>query len=221
MNPPEAASREVAVLIPCYNEGLTIGDCVRAFRVALPQATIYVYDNNSTDETVARARDAGAVVREEPAQGKGNVVRRMFADIEADVYVLVDGDSTYDAAAAAALLWAVAEDGLDMVVARRIAPQMEAYRPGHQFGNVFLTFMLRAIFGNVFRDVLSGYRAFSRRFVKSFPALATGFEIEVDSPSTRSACDCQYARSTLPMPRVRKVRSASSIPGATASAFCG
>jgi glycosyltransferase involved in cell wall biosynthesis len=162
------------------NEGRTIGDVVRGFRASLPDATIYVYDNNSTDDTVARAADAGAVVRREPLQGKGNVVRRMFADVVADVYVLVDGDATYDAAAAPGLVRLLLDDGLDMVNAARASDRTEAYRPGHRLGNVFLTGVVGALFGKRFKDMLSGYRVFSRRFVKSFPALSQGFEIETE-----------------------------------------
>lgn len=172
--------QSIAILIPCYNESRTIAQCVRDFRAALPHADIYVYDNNSTDRSAALAAEAGAIVRAELAQGKGHVVRRMFGDIEADVYLMVDGDGTYDAGAAAALVAGVSEGGNDMVVARRIAHQMGAYRGGHRFGNWLLTRMMRVIFRHDLQDVLSGYRAFSRRFVKSFPALATGFETEVE-----------------------------------------
>lgn len=170
----------VAVLIPCYNEARTIAKCVGDFRTVLPDATVYVYDNNSTDESCGPAQEAGAIVRRETLQGKGNVVRRMFADIDADIYLLVDGDATYDAGAAPVLVEAIVSNGYDMVVARRIANEVDAYRRGHLFGNSVLTYILRVIFGEGFRDVLSGYRDFSRRFVKSFPALATGFEIEVE-----------------------------------------
>ncbi len=173
-------NQRVAVLIPCYNEAQTIARCVADFSAALPGALIYVYDNNSTDRSAENAREAGAIVRRETLQGKGNVVRRMFADVDADVYVLVDGDATYDASAAPVLVEAVCEGGNDMVVARRVAQGRDAYRRGHRFGNHVLTSILRAIFGAGFQDVLSGYRAFSRRFVKSFPALATGFETEVE-----------------------------------------
>ena len=170
----------IAVLIPCHNEEVAIGDVVGAFRAALPGAIVYVYDNNSTDATAARAADAGAVVRYESLQGKGNVVRRMFADVEADLYVMVDGDGTYDAAAAKAMIERLRTERLDMVVCTRIADQSAAYRLGHRFGNVTLTGVVGRLFGSRFTDMLSGYRAFSRRFVKSFPALATGFEIETE-----------------------------------------
>lgn len=173
----------VAVLIPCYNEEVAIPRVVAAFRDALPDATIYVYDNNSKDGTVAAARAAGAVVRNESLQGKGHVVRRMFADIEADAYVLVDGDDTYDAAAAPEMLRLLLADRLDMVTGVRRTPEAvaaAAYRPGHQLGNAVLTGMVRWVFGDRISDMLSGYRVFSRRFVKSFPALAAGFETETE-----------------------------------------
>ncbi|WP_240757010.1 glycosyltransferase family 2 protein [Roseicella aquatilis] len=170
----------IAVLVPCYNEEVAIPRVVRAFRAALPGATIYVYDNNSRDRTVEVARAAGAVVRTEMLQGKGHVVRRMFADIEADIYVLVDGDDTYEAAAAPRMVAKLIEDRLDMVTGIRISSIEEAYRPGHRLGNLMLTGMVRSIFGNRITDMLSGYRVFSRRFVKSFPALAAGFETETE-----------------------------------------
>ena len=170
----------IAVLIPCYNEEVAIADTVRGFQEALPEATIYVYDNNSKDKTIERARAAGAVVREEHLQGKGNVVRRMFADIDADVYLMTDGDTTYDPAAARKLIDLVVEQNLDMVVGKRIHKAKEAYRPGHVLGNKMLTGFLAWLFGTRFTDILSGYRAFSRRFVKSFPALSAGFETETE-----------------------------------------
>ena len=170
----------VAVLVPCYNEEVAIPRVVAAFQAALPQATVYVYDNNSKDRTAEVARAAGAVVRTEMLQGKGHVVRRMFADIEADVYVLVDGDDTYDATAAPAMVDRLLDHKLDMVTGIRISDITEAYRPGHRFGNLMLTGMVRTIFGNRITDMLSGYRVFSRRFVKSFPALAAGFETETE-----------------------------------------
>lgn len=174
------AAARVAVLIPCHNEAVAIPKVVADFRAALPGATIHVYDNNSTDGTAAAARAAGAVVRREGLQGKGHVVRRMFADVEADIYILVDGDDTYDAAAAPAMVARLLADGLDMVVGTRAADIAAAYRPGHRLGNRVLTGMVAAIFGNRVSDMLSGYRVFSRRFVKSFPALATGFETETE-----------------------------------------
>jgi glycosyltransferase involved in cell wall biosynthesis len=173
-------SLRVAVLIPCYNEAAAIGQVVRAFREALPQAAIHVYDNNSTDRTVPEAQAAGALVGRETAQGKGHVVRRMFADIDADLYLMVDGDATYDAASAPKLIERLLADQLDMVVGTRVEMAQEAYRPGHRFGNHLLTGSVRVLFGERFTDILSGYRAFSRRFVKSFPALSRGFEIETE-----------------------------------------
>ena len=171
---------DIVVLIPCYNEAATIGTVVKDIREALPQAVVYVYDNNSSDETAEIALASGAVVRDEPLQGKGNTVRRMFADVEADVYVLVDGDDTYDAASAPLLARKLIESNLDMVNAARAAAGSAAYRPGHRSGNVLLTGIVRIIFGARFRDMLSGYRVFSRRFVKCFPAQSKGFEIETE-----------------------------------------
>ena len=170
----------VAVLIPCYNEQAAIGKTVADFRAALPDAVIYVYDNNSTDGTVKAARAAGAVVRNEAHQGKGNVVRRMFADVDADIYVLVDGDATYDAPSAPALVSDLIENHRDMVVGARVDREDAAYRPGHRTGNWLLTSFVATVFGKTFTDILSGYRVFSRRFVKSFPVLSGGFEIETE-----------------------------------------
>ncbi|PWG03707.1 glycosyltransferase family 2 protein [Sphingosinicella humi] len=170
----------IAVLLPCYNEEAAIGQTVAGFRAALPGARIYVYDNNSTDRTREVAAAAGAIVRTERMQGKGHVVRRMFADIEADVYVMADGDATYDAAAAPVLVQRLAGEQLDMVVGSRRSEEQAAYRRGHRFGNRMLTGILARIFGRTFSDILSGYRVFSRRFVKSFPALSRGFEIETE-----------------------------------------
>jgi glycosyltransferase involved in cell wall biosynthesis len=174
------AARRVAVLIPCYNEELTIAKVVSDFRCALPEAVVCVYDNNSHDRTLDAARAAGAVIGTETMQGKGNVIRRMFADIEADVYIMVDGDDTYDADAAPELVSTLLEQRLDMVSARRVGEAEDAYRAGHRFGNKLLSGMIRVIFGDRCRDVLSGYRVMSRRFVKSFPALAKGFDIEAE-----------------------------------------
>ncbi len=171
---------DVAVLVPCYNEERAIAKVVADFRAALPGASVYVYDNNSTDGTVAAAKEAGAVVRRETHQGKGHVVRRMFNDIEADIYVLVDGDATYDAPSAQAMIDALLADRLDMVVATRVDREEAAYRPGHRAGNWLLTSFVANIFGRAFTDILSGYRVFSRRFVKSFPILSGGFEIETE-----------------------------------------
>jgi len=170
----------IAVLIPCYNEEAAIGSVVRDFRAALPEAAIYVYDNNSRDRTAEVAGAAGAVVRREILQGKGNVVRRMFADVEADVYVLVDGDDTYHAASAPALVRKLLTEQLDVVNAARVTDIEAAYRRGHRFGNRLLTSLVSSVFGKRTVDMLSGYRVFSRRFVKSFPALAGGFEIETE-----------------------------------------
>jgi len=170
----------IAVLVPCYNEEAAIGAVVRDFRAALPDAVIYVYDNNSRDRTKAVAREAGAVVRTEPRQGKGNVVRRMFADIEADIYVLVDGDDTYDAGAAPRMVQAMRETGCDLITGCRIHTDAAAYRPGHVLGNRLLTGLTAWLFSVKLPDMLSGYRAFSRRFVKSFPFTAEGFAIETE-----------------------------------------
>lgn len=170
----------VAVLVPCYNEALTVAEVVRGFRAALPGATIYVYDNNSTDGTAEVARAAGAEVRTETRPGKGNVVRRMFADIEADWYVMVDGDATYDASAAPRLLAHAIANRLDMVNVAREETAKGAYRRGHRFGNRMLTGLVGQVFGTQTRDMLSGYKVFSRRFVKSFPAMSAGFEIETE-----------------------------------------
>ena len=175
-----AAAPRVAVLAPCYNEEATIAGVIGDFRAALPAATIYVFDNNSSDRTAEVARAAGAVVRPAALQGKGNVVRLMFADVEADIYVLVDGDGTYDAAAAPALVEALLQGGLDMVSAARVSQEREACRTGHRMGNLLLTGLVRISFGRRFQDMLSGYRVFSRRFVKSFPAASGGFEIETE-----------------------------------------
>ena len=170
-----------AVLIPCYNEAKTIAKVVRDFQTALPLATVYVYDNNSSDDTIAQAKSAGAVVRSVRHQGKGNVMRRMFADIEAEIYVLVDGDATYDAASATKLIDQLTSEQLDMVVGTRLSAfDTQAFRAGHHFGNLMLTQCVSLLFGRSFTDMLSGYRVFSRRFVKSFPALAKGFETETE-----------------------------------------
>ncbi len=174
------SSTRIAVLIPCYNEQAAVATVIADFRKALPSAAIYVYDNNSSDRTAAIAREAGAEVRNERHQGKGHVVRRMFADIDADIYVLVDGDATYDAASAPRMIEVLRADQLDMVVGRRLDKSEAAYRRGHRLGNWMLTGFLSSVFGEVFTDILSGYRVFSRRFVKSFPVLSDGFEIETE-----------------------------------------
>jgi glycosyltransferase involved in cell wall biosynthesis len=179
-SPDATPEPEIAVLVPCKDEEAAIARVVESFRAALPNARVYVYDNNSTDRTCEVARAAGAIVRAETLQGKGHVVRRMFSDVDADVYVLVDGDDTYDAASSPAMVAELLDKQLDMVNGSRQAKGQEAYRPGHRFGNALLTGMVAFIFGNRFSDRLSGFRVFSRRFVKSFPALSTGFEIETE-----------------------------------------
>lgn len=171
---------KIAVIVPCYNEEAAIGTVVKQFRAALPTADIYVYDNNSKDGTIAAAKKAGAIVGVETRQGKGHVVRRMFGDIDADVYVMIDGDATYDAPSAPKMIAMLVAEKLDMVVGARVDQEEAAYRPGHRFGNWVLTEFVKRIFGKSFNDILSGYRIFSRRFVKSFPALSTGFEIETE-----------------------------------------
>ncbi|GGI26351.1 glycosyltransferase family 2 protein [Bradyrhizobium guangdongense] len=175
-----SAQPRIAVLVPCYNEEAAVATVVADFRKALPAAEIYVYDNNSRDRTASVAREAGAIVRSERRQGKGHVVRRMFADIEADIYVLVDGDATYDAPSAPRMIDKLLDEHLDMVVGLRIDQSQAAYRLGHRMGNRMLTGFLSSTFGQVFKDILSGYRVFSRRFVKSFPVLSDGFEIETE-----------------------------------------
>ncbi len=174
------SSMRVAVLVPCFNEEAAVATVIADFRKALPSADIFVYDNNSSDRTVAIAREAGAVVRNERRQGKGHVVRRMFADVDADIYVLVDGDATYDAASAPRMIETLAAGRLDMVVGLRVDQAVAAWRPGHRTGNRLLTGFLSSVFGQAFKDILSGYRVFSRRFVKSFPVLSDGFEIETE-----------------------------------------
>jgi glycosyltransferase involved in cell wall biosynthesis len=176
---PNSAAR-IAVLVPCYNEAATVADVVRGFRAALPQAAIYVYDNNSRDDTSAIAAREGAIVRPETRQGKGYVVARMFSDIEADVYVMADGDNTYDATAAPALVAHLLDNRLDFVNGSRESTVKEAYRPGHRFGNWALSSLVQLFFGRQFDDMLSGYKVFSRRFVKSFPAMSRGFETETE-----------------------------------------
>jgi glycosyltransferase involved in cell wall biosynthesis len=181
--PPERAGhtgRSMAVLVPCHNEASSVAQVVQEFRRNLPTALIYVYDNASTDDTAQIARNTGAIVRAEPLLGKGNVVRRMFADVEADIYVMVDGDGTYDAAAAPGMVERLLRDGLDMVNCARVPAADGVYRPGHRFGNRVLTGLVARVFGERVKDMLSGYRVLSRRFVKSFPALSTGFEIETE-----------------------------------------
>jgi glycosyltransferase involved in cell wall biosynthesis len=173
-------SLRIAVILPCYNEEAAIAETIAGFRAALPDATIYVYDNNSRDRTVELARAAGAVVRTERQQGKGHVVRRMFADVDADVYVMADGDLTYDPKAAPEMVRLLVDEDLDMVVGTRQHEAKEAYRGGHVIGNRLFTRLLAGLFGRSFTDIFSGYRVFSRRFVKSFPVLSEGFEIETE-----------------------------------------
>lgn len=180
MSGMSVARPRVAVILPCYNEEAAIARTVAGFRAALPDAAIYVYDNNSRDGTIAAARAAGAIVRTERMQGKGHVVRRMFADVDADIYVMADGDATYDPASAPEMIAALVGDGLDMVVGTRVHEASDAYRRGHVLGNRMMTGLLAGLFGRSFTDIFSGYRVFSRRFVKSFPVLSAGFEIETE-----------------------------------------
>jgi glycosyltransferase involved in cell wall biosynthesis len=174
------SSKRVAVLVPCYNEAVTVAKVIEDFRAALPEAEICVFDNNSTDDTAAIARACGARVQQVGLQGKGHVTRRLFADVDADIYLMVDGDDTYDAASAPELVRCLLEGRHDMVVAVRRHEDEAAYRPGHVWGNRMLTGFLSRLFGRPCRDILSGYRAFSRRFAKSFPVLTAGFDIETE-----------------------------------------
>jgi glycosyltransferase involved in cell wall biosynthesis len=176
----EGPRSRIAILVPCHNEEAAVAAVIAAFRAALPSSVVYVYDNDSSDRTAEIARDAGAVVRYESYRGKGRVVRRMFADVQADIYVLVDGDATYEAASAPAMIAQLAKDHLDMVVGTRIASGRSAFRRGHRIGNRLLSGFVAALFGRTVSDLLSGYRVLSRRFVKSFPALSGGFEIETE-----------------------------------------
>ena len=178
MNQPKQP--RIAVLLPCYNEEAAIAATVAGFKKALPGAIVYVYDNNSSDKTCAIAKKAGAVVRSERQQGKGHVVRRMFADVDADVYIMADGDLTYDPKAAPAMVDMLVDEQLDMVVGTRKHEAKEAYRGGHVLGNRIFTGLLAGLFGRSFTDIFSGFRVFSRRFVKSFPVLSSGFEIETE-----------------------------------------
>lgn len=179
MSDPEHPS-SIAVIIPCYNEAATIANVVRDFKNVLPSARVYVYDNNSSDKSIENARQAGAIIRTQALQGKGHVVRRAFGDVDADVYVLVDGDDTYDAASAPQLIRELQCGPYDMVNAARVEKSEHAYRRGHRFGNWAISTMIGLLFGKTCTDVLSGYRIFSKRFVKTFPALARGFEIETE-----------------------------------------
>lgn len=195
----KAAERlPLAVLIPCYNEAVTIAKVVRDFQAALPEATIFVYDNNSSDGTAAIAAEAGAVVRSENRQGKGHVVRRMFSDIDADLYLMADGDDTYDAPSAPRLIAELQRGPFDMVNGARQAMNSAAYRPGHAFGNRLLSGLVRRIFGAANSDMLSGYKAFSRRYVRSFPAMSSGFEIETEL--LVHALELRMAVSEVPTP---------------------
>lgn len=198
----------VAVVIPCLNEEVSIRTVIEDFRAALPAASIYVYDNNSTDGTSAAAREAGAIVRFEPEPGKGSVVRRMFSDIDADVYVLVDGDATYPADDAPNMIRRLIDDHLDMVSGAREPQHEEAYRPGHKFGNFLITFLVGLMFGRRFSDILTGYRVLSRRFVKSFPALSKGFEIETEI--TVHALEMRLPSAEVPIPYYERPEGSSS-----------
>lgn len=173
-------NKKVAVIIPCYNEEIAIAKVVADFKKYLPEAVVYVYDNNSTDKTAEKARKAGAIVRVEPYQGKGNVVRRMFADIDADIYVMSDGDETYDIKRTPDLIKKLVDENLDMVVGARKEVDMAAYRVGHRTGNIILTKLVQKFFKHDLMDMLSGFRVFSKRFVKTFPAQSSGFEIETE-----------------------------------------
>lgn len=200
----------IAILIPCRDEAAAIARVIQDFREALPDAAVFVYDNESSDDTARIAAQAGATVRRETLPGKGNVVRRMFSDIEADVYVLVDGDNTYDASGAPAMVNKLEQDCLDMIVGTRIASSDSAYRTGHQFGNLLLTRLVAFLFGNRISDMLSGYRVFSRRFVKSFPALSAGFETETEL--TVHALELRMPIDEMTFPyRVRPADSSSKL----------
>jgi glycosyltransferase involved in cell wall biosynthesis len=204
----QRTGQRVAVLVPCFNEQATIAKVVADFRAALPEAAIYVYDNNSADGIVDVARAAGALVRREMHQGKGNVVRRMFADVNADIYVLVDGDATYDAASARTMIARLVEERLDMVVGARVDQHEAAYRPGHRTGNRLLTRFFAFAFHAAFSDILSGYRVFSRRFVKSFPVLSRGFEIETEL--SVHALELELAVAEVPTPYYARPKGSTS-----------
>lgn len=190
----------VALLIPCYNEELSIEQVIQGFKKVIPEAVIYVFDNNSTDETSNVARAAGAIVKFVQLKGKGNVVCRMFADVEADIYIMVDGDNTYDAGSVYLLVNKLIDEELDMVVGCRVEEKYDKanYRPGHRLGNRILTQSVMKIFGGTFTDMLSGYRVFSRRFVKSFPALSSGFEIETELTVYTLGLRMQYGEVATP-----------------------
>ena len=195
---PRSPGLTVAVLVPCFNEEVTVASVVAGFRRSLPEATVYVYDNNSTDATARVAAEAGAVVRSERRQGKGNVVRRMFADVEADAYVLVDGDDTYDASVAPQLLAAMVHGGYDLVNGARVSRDEESFRRGHAFGNRLLGTLVSKVFGRPSGDMLSGYKVLSRRFVKSFPVFASGFEVETELTIHALGLEMPVAEVALP-----------------------
>ncbi|MGB3627358.1 MAG: glycosyltransferase [Henriciella sp.] len=196
------AEVRIAVVLPCYNEAATIAAVIDSFRQSLPAADIYVFDNNSTDATADIARRAGAIVRTETRQGKGYVVRRIFADVEADIYVMADGDGTYDASLAPTLIELMKRNHVDMVVGTRADVTRDAGRGGHAFGNKIFNKLFNLMFGRQFTDIFSGYRVFSRRFVKSFPAVSGGFEIETEM----SVHSCQIGVPTLERPTPYGVR---------------
>lgn len=193
-----ATNKSIAVILPCFNEGAAIGKVIHDFRKMLPSARIYVYDNNSTDDTRHAAELAGATVRTETLQGKGNVVRRMFADIEADIYVMADGDGTYDPTAVGTLIEKLVSENLDMVVGTRLGGGEEAYRRGHQYGNRLFNRIVTHLFGKGFTDIFSGYRVLSRRFAKSFPSASQGFEIETEL--SVHALDLRIASAEIAVP---------------------
>lgn len=197
---PDLSGLRIAAVIPCFNEALAITQVVEEFRAALPEAEIHVFDNNSTDGTAAVARAAGATVTHVALRGKGNVARRMFADVEADVYVMVDGDATYDVSEVRRLIVLMAEGNLDMVVGSRVDDGADAqtYRRGHRFGNALLTGAVARLFGGHLSDMLSGYRVFSRRYAKSFPAVSEGFEIETEL--TVHALELRMPFAEVPVP---------------------
>lgn len=205
---PEYAHLSIAVLIPCLNEEVTIGSVVRNFRKALPEAAIYVCDNGSTDRTTEIATEAGAHVISEPQRGKGNAIRRVFADVEADAYLMIDGDDTYDAASSPKMVEKLFDDGLDVVYASRVDQEQASYRPGHRFGNRLLTSLVVWAFDSPVEDMLSGFRVFSRRFVKSFPAHSSGFEIETEL--TIHALELRMPSVTIPTPYKARPENSSS-----------
>ncbi len=205
---PDYAHLRIAVLIPCLNEEVTIGNVVANFKATLPEASIYVCDNGSTDQTAKVAAEAGAHVISEPQRGKGNTIRRMFADIEADAYLMIDGDDTYDAASSPEMVAKLFDDGLDVVYASRVDQEVASYRPGHRFGNRLLTSLVVWAFDSPVDDMLSGFRVFSRRFVKSFPAHSTGFEIETEL--TIHALELRMPAVTIPTPYKSRPENSSS-----------